>query len=47
MLLGAKSNHPLGIFERDFAKVGGFLRDMTRELNGDETQDSGCMSSSS
>ncbi|PVH81212.1 hypothetical protein DL98DRAFT_514847 [Cadophora sp. DSE1049] len=46
MLLGAKSNHPLGMFEPQFGKVGKFLRRMTEELNGDPTQDSGCMSPS-
>ena len=42
MLLGAKSNHPLGMFEPRFGEVGKFLRKMTEELNGDSTQDSGC-----
>jgi len=42
MLLGAKSNHPLGMFEPRFGEVGKFLRRMTEELNGDSTRDSGC-----
>ncbi|KAL2064730.1 hypothetical protein VTL71DRAFT_3868 [Oculimacula yallundae] len=46
MLLGAKSNHPLGVFEPDFGRVGGFLRKMTEELNGDPTQDSGFLGQS-
>jgi len=46
MLLGAKSNHPLGVFEPEFGKVGKFLRKMTEELNGDPTQDSGFLGQS-
>lgn len=46
LLLGAKSNHPLGIFEPQFGKVGKFLRRMTEELNGDPTQDSGFLGQS-
>ncbi|CZT47455.1 uncharacterized protein RSE6_08017 [Rhynchosporium secalis] len=46
LLLGAKSNHPLGIFEPQFGKVGNFLRIMTEELNGDPTQDSGFLGQS-
>ncbi|KAK0118686.1 hypothetical protein ONS95_007569 [Cadophora gregata] len=46
MLLGAKSNHPLGMFEPRFGKVGSFLRRMTEELNGDPTQDSGFLGQS-
>ncbi|EKD21200.1 putative transcriptional regulator [Drepanopeziza brunnea f. sp. 'multigermtubi' MB_m1] len=46
MFLGAKSNHPLGVFEPGFARVGGFLKKMTEELNGAETQDSGFLGQS-
>jgi len=46
MLLGAKSNHPLGMFEPRFGEVGKFLRRMTEELNGDSTRDSGFLGQS-
>lgn len=41
LLLGAKSNHPLGIFAPDFKTVGGLLSSMTKELENDPQQDSG------
>jgi hypothetical protein len=44
LFLGAKSNHPLGIFAPDFGVVGNYLGGMTRELESDPTQESGCMS---
>jgi len=42
LLLGAKSNHPLGIFAPDFGHTGELLQKMTAELENDPTQDSGC-----
>jgi hypothetical protein len=42
LLLGAKSNHPLGIFAPDFNTVGSYLQKMTKELENDPAQDSGC-----
>lgn len=47
MLLGTKSNHPLGVFEPRFKTVGTFFRKMTDELNGSSTQESGCTYTSS
>jgi hypothetical protein len=46
LLLGAKSNHPLGFFAPDFDKVGGYLKKMSDLLEDDQTQESGCMSDS-
>jgi hypothetical protein len=46
LLLGAKSNHPLGIFAPDFATTGKFIQRMTDELEGDSTQETGCESHS-
>ncbi|CAL3970683.1 unnamed protein product [Diplocarpon coronariae] len=46
MMLGAKSNHPLGIFEPKFGKVGGFLRKMTQALNGGADQENGFLGQS-
>lgn len=43
LLLGAKSNHPLGFFAPDFDKVGGYLKKMSDLLEDDQTQESGCM----
>jgi hypothetical protein len=42
LLLGAKSNHPLGVFAPDFGTVGNFLQKMTKELENDPTQKTGC-----
>jgi hypothetical protein len=43
LLLGAKSNHPLGFFAPDFATVGGYLDGMTKELEDPSTaEDTGC-----
>jgi hypothetical protein len=42
LLLGAKSNHPLGFFAPDFGKVGNYLKEMTEELEGADNQDNGC-----
>ncbi len=42
LLLGAKSNHPLGIFSPDFGMVNKFLTNMTEQLEDPESQDSGC-----
>ena len=42
LLLGAKSNHPLGIFAPDFGTTGGFLEKMTAELESRDQQDTGC-----
>jgi heme-degrading monooxygenase HmoA len=47
LLLGAKSNHPLGIFAPDFSYMGGLLRKMTKELENDPTQDSGFLGQTS
>jgi heme-degrading monooxygenase HmoA len=41
LLLGAKSNHPLGIFAPDFPHVGKLLERMTAELENDPKQDTG------
>ncbi|PBP26689.1 putative transcriptional regulator [Diplocarpon rosae] len=46
MMLGAKSNHPLGVFEPSFGKVGSFLRKMTQELNGGADQENGFLGQS-
>jgi len=43
LFLGAKSNHPLGIFAPDFGIVGNYLEKMTSELESDPTQETGCM----
>jgi hypothetical protein len=45
LFLGAKSNHPLGIFAPDFNIVGDYLEKMMSELENDPAQESGCMSS--
>ncbi len=42
LLLGAKSNHPLGIFAPGFPKLGEYLGMMNKELETDPTQESGC-----
>ena len=42
LLLGAKSNHPLGFFALDFSKVGDYLKKMSDLLENDTTQESGC-----
>jgi hypothetical protein len=44
LLLGAKSNHPMGTFAPDFPKVLGYLQKMSTELETDSKQDSGCKS---
>ncbi|TAQ85125.1 hypothetical protein B7494_g6542 [Chlorociboria aeruginascens] len=41
LLLGAKSNHPLGVFAPDYNIVGDYLQKMTDELESDPTQDTG------
>ncbi len=47
LLLGAKSNHPLGIFAPDFKYVSSLLQRMTNELENDPTQDSGFLGQTS
>jgi hypothetical protein len=42
LMLGAKSNHPLGVFAPDFGYVGKLLQKMTAELENDSNQDTGC-----
>lgn len=42
LILGAKSNHPLGFFAPDFSKVGDYLKKMSDFLEDDKTQESGC-----
>jgi hypothetical protein len=42
LLLGAKSNHPLGLFAPDFGTVGEHLEAMTHELESETDQDTGC-----
>src|SRR5271170_6026080 len=42
LLLGAKSNHPLGIFSPDYNTVNKFLIRMTEQLEDPLSQDSGC-----
>jgi hypothetical protein len=42
LLLGAKSNHPLGIFAPDFRIMGDFNSKMYHELETADNQDSGC-----
>jgi hypothetical protein len=42
LLLGAKSNHPLGIFAPDFGLVNKYIEGMTHELENDPSQDTGC-----
>lgn len=45
LLLGAKSNHPLGIFASDFKTTGDYLSEMTNELeSGVDQASSGCES---
>jgi len=41
LLLGAKSNHPLGFFAPDFGTVGEHLEAMTHELESEADQDTG------
>lgn len=43
LLLGAKTNHPMGIFAPDFSKVGEYFKDMTEQLEDSNSQDNGCM----
>ncbi|KAL4923546.1 monooxygenase fmaE [Aspergillus undulatus] len=38
LLLGAKSNHPLGILYPAFLKVGGYLEDMVRDLEANREE---------
>jgi heme-degrading monooxygenase HmoA len=47
LLLGAKSNHPLGIFAPDFSYVGSLLQKMTAELENDPNQDTGFLGQTS
>ena len=42
LLLGAKSNHPLGIFAPDYTKVGNYLEEMVKELETPDNQNNGC-----
>jgi hypothetical protein len=42
LLLGAKSNHPMGIFSPDYRTVDNFLTDMSAELEDPMSQDAGC-----
>ena len=44
LLLGAKSNHPLGVFAPDFVKVDDFNTRMYAQLEDPLTQDAGCKS---
>jgi len=44
--LGAKSNHPLGVFAPDFGIVAKYMAKMTRQLEGEPTQDSGFLGQS-
>jgi hypothetical protein len=42
LLLGAKSNHPMGIFSPDYKVVNDFLRRMTDELEDPKNYNAGC-----
>ena len=42
LLLGSKTNHPMGIFAPDFAKVAGYFTEMLNELEDPNSQDNGC-----
>lgn len=42
LLLGAKSNHPLGIFAPDFNTMGDFNKKMNEHLESADNQDTGC-----
>lgn len=42
LLLGAKSNHPLGIFGPDYKTVDTFITRMSEQLEDPMSQDSGC-----
>ncbi|CZR61639.1 uncharacterized protein PAC_11536 [Phialocephala subalpina] len=46
LILGVKSNHPLGFFAPDFDKVGGYLKKMSDLLENDQTQESGFLGQS-
>lgn len=41
-LLGAKSNHPLGILAPDFRQVSIYMGEMLTELDGEARSESGC-----
>ena len=43
LLLGAKTNHPMGAFAPDFPKLGGYIQSMVNELQDPNSQDNGCM----
>lgn len=42
LLLGAKSNHPLGIFGPDYKTVDTFITKMSEQLEDPMSQDTGC-----
>ena len=42
LLLGAKSNHPMGILSPDYKTVNEFLIRMTEQLEDPISQDTGC-----
>ncbi|KAL2060897.1 hypothetical protein VTL71DRAFT_8949 [Oculimacula yallundae] len=47
LLLGAKSNHPMGIFAPHYKTLGKHLSGMTSELENDMTQESGFLGATS
>ena len=42
LLLGAKSNHPMGVFSPDYKLVNDFITRMTDQLEDPMNQDAGC-----
>ena len=44
LLLGAKSNHPLGVFAPGFGDLGKYMGRMNDELEADLEQSFGCLS---
>lgn len=42
LILGSKSNHPLGIFSPDYKTVNEFFKRMTDQLDDPMSQESGC-----
>jgi len=44
LLLGAKSNHPLGIFAHLFSIVYDYVEKMSRQMKSEKDQDNGCKS---
>ena len=42
LLLGAKSNHPLGVLSPDYPKLVNYIKRMSEELEGGPQEETGC-----